>query len=170
MKAFSFSLNQTKPVMGGRRESTFQSFLEAPFLSLSHIQVLETWVAGMWDISLFSIHLDCTEIPITKSEWGKWNLLKTNVSVPFVSSLVQRIFVYPGESSGLESNPVPRQALHSPKTNHVPIVSNTAKVSTTLWIISLSCCAWGISSFFPLALTPSIALALLYLCFLACAW
>ena len=69
----------------------------------------------------FQSILDCTEIPITKPEWGKWNLLKTNVSVPFVPSLFQEYLFTQVRSSGLESNsPGPlRQALHSPKTNHI---------------------------------------------------
>lgn len=119
----------------------------------------------------FQSILDCTEIPITKSEWGKWNLLKTNVSVPFVSSLVQE-YLFTQVRSSRTGVQLPR----SPKAG-TPLSKNkpcllylTQQRSPQLCGLSPSPAhTWGISSFFfSSCFNPSIALALLYLCFFAC--
>ena len=101
---------------------------------------------------------DCTEIPITKSEWGKWNLLKTNVSVPFVPSLFQE-YLFTQVRSSRTGVQLPRSPqAGTPLSRNKPCLLNlTQQRSPQRCGLSPSPAhTWGISSFLSSCFSVSI--------------
>ena len=159
-QSISFSLNQTKPITWeavGRVHSSH--FWRLHSLSLSQIQVLETWViAGMWGKYLFSIHPRLHWNPHYQVWVGKVESLEDKCLSSLCAKLIPRIFVYPGEifRTGVQLPRSPQAGTPLSK-NKACLLNLTQQRSPQLCGLSPSPAhTWGISSFFSSCFSPSI--------------